>query len=32
RSLIIGWPLAENFIVEFDTKSIREIWKQRIES
>ncbi|CAF1289395.1 unnamed protein product [Rotaria sordida] len=32
RSLIIGWPLAENFIIEFDTKSIREIWKQRIES
>ncbi|CAF4422348.1 unnamed protein product [Rotaria sp. Silwood2] len=32
RSLIIGWPLAENFIVEFDTKSIRDIWKQRIES
>jgi hypothetical protein len=32
RSLIIGWPLAENFIVEFDTKSIREIWKERIES
>jgi hypothetical protein len=32
RSLIIGWPLAENFIVEFDTKSIREIWKERIQS
>jgi hypothetical protein len=32
RSLIIGWPLAENFIVEFDTKSIREIWRERFES
>jgi hypothetical protein len=32
RSVIIGWPLAENFIVEFDTKSIREIWRERIES
>jgi hypothetical protein len=32
RSVIIGWPLAENFIVEFDTKSIRDIWKERIES
>jgi hypothetical protein len=32
RSMIIGWPLAENFIVEFDTKSIRDIWKERIES
>jgi len=32
RSLIIGWPLAENFLVEFDTKSIRDIWKERIET
>ena len=32
RSLIIGWPLAENYVVEFDTKNTREIWQQRIES
>jgi hypothetical protein len=32
RSLIIGWPLVENFIVEFDTQYIRDIWKERIES
>ena len=32
RSLVIGWPLAENFIVEFDSKSIRDIWQERIES
>jgi hypothetical protein len=32
RSMIIGWPLGENFIVEFDTKSLRDIWKERFES
>jgi hypothetical protein len=30
--MIIGWPLGENFIVEFDTKSLRDIWKERFES
>jgi hypothetical protein len=32
RALIIGWPLAENFIAEFDTKHIRDIWNERIQS
>ncbi|CAF0778650.1 unnamed protein product [Adineta steineri] len=32
RSLILGWPTVENYIVEFETKSIREIWKDYIES
>lgn len=32
RSMIIGWPLAENFIVEFDTKSLRDSWKDRFDS
>ena len=32
RSMLIGWPLAENFIVEFDTKSLRDSWKERLES
>lgn len=32
RSLIIGWPLAENFLVEFDTKDIRDTWHERIQS
>ncbi|CAF0745584.1 unnamed protein product [Adineta ricciae] len=32
RSLIIGWPIAENFIIEFETKPIRDIWKEHIES
>lgn len=31
RSLIIGWPLAENFLVEFDSKAIRDIWYERIQ-
>ncbi|CAF3276724.1 unnamed protein product [Rotaria sp. Silwood2] len=32
RTLIIGWPLGENFLVEFDTKDIRDIWYKRIQS
>ena len=32
RSIILGWPLAENFVVEFETKSIRDLWKERFES
>ncbi|UJR32084.1 hypothetical protein I4U23_019552 [Adineta vaga] len=32
RSLILGWPLAENFLVEFDTKDIRNTWHGRIQS
>ena len=32
RTLIIGWPLAENFIVEFDTKDIRDAWHRSIQS
>ncbi|CAF3965102.1 unnamed protein product [Rotaria sordida] len=32
RTLIIGWPLVENFLVEFDTKDIRDIWYKRIQS
>ena len=32
RSFIIGWPLAENFLVEFDTKDIRDTWHERIQS
>jgi hypothetical protein len=32
RACIIGWPLAENFIVEFDTKDIRDVWYERIQS
>jgi hypothetical protein len=32
RTFIIGWPLAENFIVEFDTKNIRDSWNERIQS
>jgi len=32
RAFIIGWPLAENFIVEFDTKDIRDVWYERIQS
>ncbi|CAF3630906.1 unnamed protein product [Rotaria sp. Silwood1] len=32
RTLIIGWPLGENFLVEFDTKNIRDTWYTRIQS
>jgi hypothetical protein len=32
RTLIIGWPLAENFLVEFDSKDIRNSWHERIQS
>jgi len=32
RAFIIGWPLAENFIVEFDTKDIKNTWHERIQS
>lgn len=32
RTLILGWPLVENFLVEFDTKDIRDIWYKRIQS
>lgn len=32
RSLIIGWPLVENFLVEFDTKELRDAWYKRIHS
>jgi hypothetical protein len=32
RSFIIGWPLAENFLVEFDTKDIKDVWYERIQT
>jgi hypothetical protein len=32
RSMIIGWPPAENVLVEFDSKAIREQWIDRIQS
>ncbi|CAF1581616.1 unnamed protein product [Rotaria magnacalcarata] len=32
RTLILGWPLVENFLVEFDSKDIRDIWYTRIQS
>jgi hypothetical protein len=32
RAFIIGWPLAENFIVEFDTKDIKDVWYDRMQS
>ncbi|CAF1175821.1 unnamed protein product [Adineta steineri] len=32
RTFIIGWPLVENFLVEFDTKDIKNIWHERIQS
>ncbi len=32
RTLIIGWPLAENFLVEFDTNDIRDLWYERIQT
>ena len=31
RSLLLGWPSAENFIVEFQTKALRETWKDRFQ-
>lgn len=31
KSMIIGWPLTENFIVEFQTKSLRDTWKDRFQ-
>ena len=31
RSCIIGWPLAENFVVEFDSKTVRDVWIERIQ-
>lgn len=32
RSAILGWPLAENYLVEFDSSTIRETWLERIRS
>lgn len=32
RTFLIGWPLAENFLVEFDTKDIKDLWSERIQS
>jgi hypothetical protein len=32
RTFIIGWPLAENFLIEFDTKDIRGVWYERIQT
>lgn len=32
RSFILGWPVAENILVEFDTKTIRDLWTDRIQS
>jgi hypothetical protein len=32
RSFILGWPFAENFVVEFEATSIRESWREHIES
>lgn len=32
RSLVIGWPPAENFLVEFSDKATRDIWKERFQS
>ena len=32
RSLLLGWPLVENFLIEFETKSVRDMWKERIQS
>lgn len=32
RSFILGWPLAENFLVEFDTKDIKDLWYERIQT
>ena len=31
RSIILGWPLAENYLVEFDSQSIRDRWIERIQ-
>ena len=31
RSLVLGWPSAENFIVEFQSKALRETWKERFQ-
>lgn len=32
RICILGWPLAENFLIEFNSKDIRDIWCERIQS
>ena len=32
RSIILGWPLAENYVVEFDSSTIRDLWIERIQS
>ena len=32
RSMIIGWPLVENFIVEFESKALRDNWRDRFDS
>jgi hypothetical protein len=32
RSLILGWPSAENLLVEFNTKNIRDVWLERFQS
>ena len=31
RTLLIGWPVAENFLVEFDTKDICNVWFDHIQ-
>lgn len=31
RTLIIGWPIAENFLVEFDTKELCDVWYEHIQ-
>lgn len=31
RSIVLGWPLAENFLVEFDNAVIRDQWIDRFQ-
>jgi len=32
RSLILGWPLADNYLVEFENQTQRNLWKERLQS
>lgn len=32
RSLILGWPLADNYLIEFENQIQRNLWKERLQS